>query len=48
MGGLHILVNNAAYQNMTNGIDELIEYVKYLIGKQDCTDKAKGLMGQDL
>ena len=27
MGGLNILVNNAAYQNMTNGIDELTEYV---------------------
>ena len=27
MGGLNILVNNAAYQNMTNGIDELTESV---------------------
>lgn len=27
MGGINILVNNAAYQNMTNGIDELTEYV---------------------
>ena len=31
MGGLNILVNNAAYQNMTNGIDELTEYVEYLL-----------------
>ena len=27
MGGLNILVNNHAYQNMINGIDELTEYV---------------------
>lgn len=29
MGGLNILVNNAAYQNMTNGIDELTEYAVF-------------------
>ena len=27
MGAVNILVNNAAYQNMTNGINELSEYV---------------------
>jgi len=27
MGGINILVNNAAYQNMTNSIDEITEYV---------------------
>ena len=29
MGGLNILVKNAAYQNMTNGIDELTESVHF-------------------
>lgn len=27
LGGINIVVNNAAYQNMTNGIRELTEYV---------------------
>ncbi len=30
MGGLNIVVNNAAYQNMINGIHELTEYVHVL------------------
>ncbi len=40
MGTINILVNNAAYQNMTNGIRELSEYVFPLVSLHQRTSNA--------
>ena len=49
MGGLNILINNAAYQNMTNGIDELTEYFdKIPLRSGGLADQNQGSMDQDV
>jgi NAD(P)-dependent dehydrogenase (short-subunit alcohol dehydrogenase family) len=40
MGTINILVNNAAYQNMTNGIRELSEYIFPLVSLHQRTSNA--------